>query len=279
MDIWEADFYRRPLQNTAGDSIWELVLCSASGDRTHTARCPQPGATATWLTQQLQHYFPAEQRSSLQLRVFRPQSLNLLEAACLPLGIALLPTRRTPALKQFLHEQAKLYPTLPEYVLQPYQPIALELPPPAPLAENLWGDRWQFATLAAGDLVDAFSDRPIPILQMPESLLPLSLGLASTVAIPGVVIEAGRRSRQLAQWIEQAQPVALTYNAGPPGGVILSAGLIDRWILATFEDADVAAAGQAFEQRKQASQNLHFLLVQPDETGMTYSGFWLLRDE
>ncbi|HEY9750428.1 MAG TPA: Tab2 family RNA-binding protein, partial [Allocoleopsis sp.] len=51
----------------------------------------------------------------------------------------------------------------------------------------------------------------------------------------------------------------------------------DRWVLATFEDAEVRAAAQAYEQRKQAAQGLHFLLVQPDDSGMTYSGFWLLQ--
>ncbi|MHC5721400.1 MAG: Tab2 family RNA-binding protein, partial [Nostoc sp.] len=39
----------------------------------------------------------------------------------------------------------------------------------------------------------------------------------------------------------------------------------------------VTTAAQAFEQLKQQSRGLHFLLVQPDDSGMTYSGFWLLR--
>nr|WP_317106120.1 Tab2 family RNA-binding protein [Chroococcidiopsis sp. SAG 2025] len=36
---------------------------------------------------------------------------------------------------------------------------------------------------------------------------------------------------------------------------------------------------QIYAQRQQQSQGLHFLLVQPDDSGMTYTGFWLLRDE
>jgi hypothetical protein len=49
--------------------------------------------------------------------------------------------------------------------------------------------------------------------------------------------------------------------------------------VATFEDREVAAAAANYEQRKQLSQGLHFLLVQPDESGMTYSGFWLLCED
>ncbi|MER3590014.1 MAG: hypothetical protein C4322_21265, partial [Mastigocladus sp. ERB_26_1] len=55
--------------------------------------------------------------------------------------------------------------------------------------------------------------------------------------------------------------------------------LVDRWILVTFTDPEVAAAGRVYEQRKQESCGLHFLLVQPDDSGMTFSGFWLLRAE
>ena len=84
---------------------------------------------------------------------------------------------------------------------------------------------------------------------------------------------------QLARWLENVQPVALNYIAGTPDGLILESGLVDRWVVATFEDKEVAAAAQTYEQRKQLSGGLHFLLVQPDESGMTYTGFWLLQIE
>jgi hypothetical protein len=160
-----------------------------------------------------------------------------------------------------------------------YNPLALDKPPPLPLAENLWGDRWRFASLPAGNIEEAFGDRPIPILEMPEFLLPLTLGIASTVAIPGVVIDGGRKSMQLARWLQDAKPVSLNYIPGAPDGLILEAGLVDRWVVATFEDKEVAAAAQTYEQRKQLSRGLHFLLVQPDDSGMTYTGFWLLQAE
>ena len=86
----------------------------------------------------------------------------------------------------------------------------------------------------------------------------------------------------LARWLEGVNPVALNYissEIGQSGGLVLEAGLCDRWIIATFEDGSVARSAQLYEQRKQVSGGLHFLLVQPDESGVTYSGFWLLRDE
>lgn len=114
---------------------------------------------------------------------------------------------------------------------------------------------------------------------MPDYCLPINLGLASTVKIPGIVIYGGRQSMRLARWFQEVRPVELNYIAGAPDGFVLEAGLIDRWVVVTFEDKEVGAASQNYQQRKQESKGLHFLLIQPDDSGMTYSGFWLLRDE
>ena len=83
----------------------------------------------------------------------------------------------------------------------------------------------------------------------------------------------------LARWVEQSRPYALQSIPGEPDGLILEAGVSDRWILTTFDDADVVVAAQTFRQRQQAAKGLHFLLVQPDNSGMTYSGFWLLKGD
>lgn len=277
MKIWQADFYRRPLRDLEGQVLWELLLCDPTRTFTYEALCPQSEANATWLVSQIQ--LAAGQHLPNLIQVFRPQSLSLIESAGSRLGISVEPTRRTFALKQWLQEQSLLYRSMDNYTGEPYKPLALDKLPPTPLQELLWGEQWRFATLPAGDVEEAFAGRPIPILKMPEFLLPINLGLASTVPVPGVVIYGGRQSMRLARWLQEAQPVALNYVAGIPGGLILEAGLVDRWIVATFEDEEVTAAAQVYEQRKQLSQGLHFLIVQPDDSGMTYSGFWLLRED
>jgi hypothetical protein len=195
------------------------------------------------------------------------------------LGIIVEPTRRTAALKEILQAQAQHYRSLPNYTGQPGEPIQLDRPPPLPLPDHLWGKQWRFAAIAAQDLVPAFQHRPIPILDLPEALYPVNLQIASTVPIPGVVIEGGRQSMPLARWLKQVRPYSLHYIPGDPDGLILAAGLVDRWVLNTFEDKEAIAAARTFRERQQASQGLHFLLVQPDDSGMTYSGFWLLQAE
>jgi hypothetical protein len=277
MGAWQADLYRRPLRDATGQVLWELLICDPTDGFTYEALCPQSEVNANWLVSQLKQ--AAGENPPNVIQVFRPQSLSLMEAAAKQLGIAVEPTRHTPALKQWLQERASQYSEQRSYTGEVCNPIALDKPPPLPLPENLWGDRWRFASLPAGNIQEAFAERPIPILQMPEFLLPLSLGLASTVVVPGVVIDGGRKSMQLARWLQDAKPISLNYIAGAPDGLILEAGLADRWVVATFDDREVATAGQMYEQRKQFSRGLHFLLVQPDESGITYTGFWLLKAE
>jgi hypothetical protein len=259
MNIWQADFYRRPLRNETGDPFWELLICDASGRVVLSAFCLQREANSAWLTQHLQGIGVLPDR----IQVFRPQSLSLLQAAVQPLGIAVEPTRRTLALKKLIHER--------------YGTIELEKPPPVPLPENLWGEQWRFGAIAAQDLVPVFGQRMIPVRDLPESLLPVNL--PSTLLIPGVIIDGGRQAMTLARWLERSRPYALQSIPGEPEGLILEAGLSDRWVLTTFDDADVAVAAQTFRERQQAAKGLHFLLVQPDDSGMTYSGFWLLSGE
>ena len=277
MRIWQADFYRRPLKDATGQVLWELLICDSTRHFTYQALCPQSEANANWLVSQLRQAEGENLPDIIQ--VFRPQSLSLMETAAQQLGIKVEGTRRTLALKQWLQERASQYSKQENYMGEAYNPIAVDKPPPLPLPENLWGDRWRFASLPAGNLEESFSDRPVPILQMPEFFLPLKLGIASTVPIPGVVIDGGRQSMKLARWLQDVQPVSLNYIAGAPDGLILEAGLVDRWVVATFEDNEVAAAARTYEQRKGLSRGLHFLLVQPDDSGMTYTGFWLLRTQ
>jgi hypothetical protein len=272
---WQADVYRRPLQDDAGNALWELVICER--DRALLiAACPQPYLNAAWLTGQLTTAMNLHGKPD-RLLVFRPQSLSLLEAAAEALGILVQGSRHTPELKALLQYRADDYPTLPNYTGQPYNPIALDRPPPVPLSDALWGDRWRFAAIPSGDFMLAFAEKPIPIRSIPDRVLPQQIGLASTTPIPGVIIDGGRTSMRLARWIQDQDPVAVQYIPGAPDGLIMDAGLVDRWILTTFNDADVSAAGQTYQHRLVDSQGLHFLLIQPDDSGITYTALWLLR--
>ncbi len=273
---WQLDFYRRPLQDADGHPLWELLICDADRSFTYGEFCPQPEVSAPWVRQQLEKASDRAGGWPSHIEIFRPQSISLVEVACRELPVRVWPTRDTPALKQWLVQRAAWYPTLKTYVRAPYEPIVLERPAPVPIADHLMGDSWQFAAVGISDL-QRLQQEPIPVQAVPPELMPISLGLPSTLPIPGVIIDGGRQSMALAQWLQSAQPVMLQYIAGGPDGLLLEAGLVDRWIMTTFDDSEVAAAARTFTERKLAAQGLHFLLVRPDDSGVTYTGLWLLQ--
>ncbi|MFM6282845.1 MAG: Tab2/Atab2 family RNA-binding protein, partial [Dolichospermum sp.] len=125
--IWQADFYRIPLQNAKEEILWELLICDQTRSFEYVASCPQSQANSTWVTQQLQ--LAARENLPDIIQVFRPQSLSLIETAGNNLGIKVEATRRTLALKQWL--------ALKQY------PVIVDKLPPIPLPENLWGEKWR----------------------------------------------------------------------------------------------------------------------------------------
>lgn len=277
---WQLDFYRRPLQTEDGKPLWELLICDENMEFTYGEFCPQSEASAVWLRSQLQIAKTKAGGWPPYISIFRPQSVSLTEVACreLPPEVRpeVRPQRDTETLKQWLRSRTLWYANLPNYTREPYDAIAIDRPAPTPMPDYLMGDGWQFAAINP-DQLSRLEHEPIPVSHIPQNLSPVTLGLPSTTLIPGVIIDGGRQSLRLAQWLQSENPVMLQYIAGKPDGLLLEAGLSDRWIMATFEDEDVAGAARTFTERKLAAKGLHFLLVRPDDSGMTYTGFWLLQ--
>jgi RNA-binding protein Tab2/Atab2 len=269
MSIWQIDISSRPQQNDHGETLWELVICPDNGAWHRTAICAQKQVNSDWISAQLR--LVAVDNLPTLIQVFRPQSWGLIQLAGEQLGIEVVATRRTIALKKLLQLQAQNYNS------RTYQPLAIESPPPQPIPDYLIGDKWQFVTLTAGQLVADFADRPIPIVSMPDYLLPPHWGLGANVAIPGVIIYGGRQSMRLARWIAATQPVSLNYLGDDPGGLVLDAGLADRWVILTFNDPEVSQAAKLYAARQRLVHGLHFLVVTPDDSGITNSGIWLFQ--
>ncbi len=274
--LWQLDFYRRPLKDSQESPLWELLICDETLAFTYGEFCPQSEANAPWIRQQLEIARGLAGHWPSRIEIFRPQTVSLVEVACRDLPVTVQPKREVPAIKRWLLQRAAWYPTLKGYTGDTYEPIALERPAPVPVTDYLMGEGWQFATISTDEL-QRLTYEPIPIQSVSSELMPIYLGLPSTLPIPGVVIDGGRQSMRLAQWLQSARPVMLQYIAGVPDGLLLEAGLVDRWILATFEDEAVATAARTFTERKIAAKGLHFLLVRPDDSGLTYTGLWLLQ--
>jgi RNA-binding protein Tab2/Atab2 len=147
---------------------------------------------------------------------------------------------------------------------------------PQPMPEHLWGDRWQFVRLTAEDLEFRLLERSIPIRAIASLARPSEHAIAPNTLIPGVMIEAGKQSMRLARWVAEQQPWSLEAVNRELGALMLRTKG-DRWIMATYQDEVVKEAAENFEALKRENSGIHFLLIQPDDTGTTHSGLWILR--
>jgi hypothetical protein len=275
MNIWQSDLFRNS-SSTQVKNQWLLIICDRNGHLVSQAQCEQSQVNATWLTDRLQQAIQDKPLDKIQ--IFRPQIIGLFSLATKNLNVSLETTRRISAIKEKVLQYTKNNLS----VVSGKNDLGLDRPPPQNLPENIWGKDWNLVSISAAEIINFTQNRPIPFCDLPESLLVIHSQLNPTTKIPGIVINGEKKSLTIARWLVREQPVALNYIAteiGRSGGLVLESGLVDRWILATFESEAVAIAAKAYEQAKQKSQGLHFLLVQPDDSGMTYTGFWLLKDE
>ncbi|AHB88499.1 protein of unknown function DUF1092 [Thermosynechococcus sp. NK55a] len=273
MSRWQVDLYRRPLRTPSGADLWELVICDPEEHFYYTAFCPEPLVSSTWVATEFNR---CGQPLPERVKVFRPESLGLVEGACRQLNIPLEPTRRTSALKRYLCQRAQEYPSLKTYTGEAYDPLAIEQLPPLPLPDDIWGESWQFAAITPPDLQQLMR-YPLRILALEMEMLPESLGLAADTLIPGIMLYGGRKSLKLARWFQEQVPYRLEFVPGQPCGILLHSGLRDRWVFLTFQDSEIAQAGEVFRDRLQKSQGLHFLLIQPTPKDTTYTALWLLQ--
>ncbi|MGL5035180.1 MAG: Tab2/Atab2 family RNA-binding protein, partial [Microcystaceae cyanobacterium] len=132
MTFWQADFYKVDRTISNGDEVyWQLLICDRAGQILLEQSCPQSEVSSQWLTQQLEPLLAPAKPEGIE--IFRPQSFNLFKQTGEQLGLNIIATRRVIALKTRLQERYG------------EESVKLELPPPQPLPENLWGEQWRFA--------------------------------------------------------------------------------------------------------------------------------------
>jgi len=285
-NIWELDFYSRPLLDNNNKKIWELLICDRDRQFEWVRECPSTEVNSEWLAKQLTECIASTEDTPIKIRFFRPSMTNIIMRGCKLAGITGQASRRVFTMSAWLAERmASIYPNRDGFQAIDPNPLPLKVlaaQDPKPLPDALMGQRWILVSLKAGDFADAKE------WSMDFSELIDISNLDPDTIISGIII-ISTRATALAAWMSGVDPVFIKFERnllpdrtlGDRMQMQLEASADARWTLANLQeprDKEAIAQGNAFEKSKQDSQGFHFLAVQTSPEEENFAGFWMLKE-
>lgn len=280
-NIWELDFYSRPLLDANNKKVWELLICDRDRNFEWVRECPPNEVNSEWLAKQLVDCVSSTGQTPIKIRFFRPSMTNIIMRGCKLAGITGQASRRVFTMSAWLAERmASIYPNRDGFQAVDPNPLPLKVlaaQDPKPVPDALMGERWISVSLKARDFADANE------WSMDFSEL-LDIGdLDPDTIISGIIIISARATA-LAAWMSGVDPVFIKFERNLLGDrtqMQLEASADARWVLANLQapkDKNAIDQGAAFEKSKQNSQGLHFLAVQTSPDVEHFAGFWMLKE-
>jgi hypothetical protein len=284
-NVWELDFYSRPVLDENGKKLWEVLLCEGLADNNaapekvfrYSQFVPSSEVNSITLNKAIAAAIAEAASQGVappsRIRYFRYQMQNMILRACDEANIPARPSRRTVALQRWLSDRnATVYPNLEGYTSAPSPSVAAPPPAPQPLPDALLGQKWAFVTLEAA----AFADLPEWEIGFGESF-PLDVAeVEANTPIPGLLIFSPR-ANALAAWMSGLELAYWRIEDSKTPQIILETGAADSWILAGLTNPTLVAEAKAFDAAKAKANQVHFLGIQDKPDSESFAGFWLLQ--
>ncbi|MEL6382245.1 MAG: Tab2/Atab2 family RNA-binding protein [Cyanobacteria bacterium J06626_18] len=279
--VWEIDFYSRPILDDNNKKRWEILI--SEGLQTVNAEpenlfrysqfLPNTEVNSIRLKEAIEAAIAEAPEPPSRIRFFRFSMQNMITRACEELGIAVQPSRRTLALKQWMdYRKQSVYPQEPGYTDKPSPSVGAPPPAPNPLPDALIGQQWALVNLRARELAD-MPEWPIDF----GEAFPLSVaGIDADTIVPGLIIFSSR-ALPMAGWLSGLEISELRVEASQRPRLILETGTADSWVVAALNTPALKQEADAFEAAKTTANQVHFLAVQSDPETESFAGFWLMQ--
>ncbi|MGB3691397.1 MAG: Tab2/Atab2 family RNA-binding protein [Spirulinaceae cyanobacterium] len=284
--IWELDFYSRPILDEQQKKLWEVLICESPGSIDSSPEelfqyskfCSNKTVNSIWLREAIEEAIASSTATPKKIRFFRRQMNNMIVKAAEEIGIIAVPSRRTYGLQQLLEKRLEeFYPTQPGFAPALANTAAVQYPDqtPSPLPDATRGDKgdkWAFVTLEAG----SFQDMAEWDIAFGENLPLTAMEINPETKIPGLIIFSPR-ALPFAGWLSGLEMAFLRFDGEEKAKLLLETGLSDSWILANLTDGQTIAEAQGFEVTKAQAKGIHFLAIQSKAESESFAGFWLLK--
>ena len=277
-DIWEVDFYSRPVLGLDGKKLWELIITDSSGAFEHVESIPNSLVNSRELRARIEAVINDAQVKPVAIRFFRVQMRNMIQIALSELDVQVRPSRRTYALFQMIkYREQNVYPNMPGYkeslARQPISFVGVDLNMTERLPDALRCDSFSFAYFPLGQLEEFFSTANRQEFFGDQCLVDSSVPQATL--IPGLVIYSSR-SAGIAGWISGIELATIQAKVESLS-ILIECGLDKQYKFASISK-EIQPEAAAFQSQKSKADGLHFLAVQKNEASDEVDGLWLLRD-
>ncbi len=280
-NIWELDFYSRPLLDANNKKVWELLICDRDRQFEWVRECPSSEVNSEWLAKQLTECVATTGQTPIKIRFFRPSMTNIIMRGCNLVGITGQASRRVFTMSAWLVERMmSIYPNREGFQAVDPNPLPLKVlaaQDPKPVPDALMGERWVLVSLKAGEFAEAKE------WSMDFSELLDINHLDPETIVSGIIIVSARATA-LAAWMSGVDPVFIKFERNLLGDrcqMQLEASADARWVLANLQapkDQEAIAQGASLEKAKQNAQGFHFLAVQTNLEEEHFAGFWMLKE-
>lgn len=268
------DFFSRPVINSDGKKIWELVIVNETGTFEYTELVPNNMVNSKELRKRIRKLLDSTSIKPKTIKFFRSQMFNMISIALSDLDLIVKPSRRTfSLLKNLAIREREVYPKMEGFkpFMRDYDVKENLKSFPEKMPDTLQGDIYLFAS------IDKTAAKTILLNNCNKrcfNSIPFELLLSEK--IPGLMIYS-ERAKALANWLDSLE----IYNVQcdiETKNIIIETGLDKKYLFAKISDNQYKEA-IFFENEKAKANSVHFISVHSSLDQNENFGFWLLKSD
>jgi hypothetical protein len=271
-EVWEIDFFSKPVLNENGKKLWELVIINNQGTFEHVESIPNNLINSKELRKRINFVIESAKVKPTAIKFFRTQMFNMINIALSELEINVRPSRKTRLLFEKLKEREEtVYKGMTGFkpFLRDSDSLQILKKTPERMPDFLRGDSYIFATIDTGSLKDVINQKPLFLeLFQPDYISGESL------SIPGLIIISSR-AKSLSSWLTSTELFSVICDIERKD-LIIECGLDTQYLFGKIKNSQYKES-KVFEENKKKANGVHFIAVQSDSSNQEIIGFWLLK--
>jgi len=271
-EIWEIDFFSKPVLNENGKKLWELIIVNNKGTFEHIESIPNNLINSKELRKRINLILKSAKVKPVAIKFFRTQMFNMINIALSELELNVRPSRKTRLLMEKLKEREEtVYEKMNGFksFLREIDIIQTLKKTPERMPDFLRGDSYIFAAIDIKSLKDVLNQKP----KFLELFQP-SFSSEKELSIPGLII-ISNRAKSLSSWLNSIELFGILCDIERKD-LIIECGLDTQYLFGKIKN-DQYKESKVFEENKKISGGYHFIAVQSNSSNQEIVGFWLLK--